>query len=561
MSSATRLFGTESQAEFNRSAILRIRLMAFALLVLFLFIGERLFVLQVLHHSRYSTLARENHVRVEPVPPPRGRIYSSDNVLLAGNLPSYDMILRSEYLDRETEQRFADELQNILPELDLKAVLRSHRQSSAPDHEPVLLWSGLDDTQLAMVKVRQHNLPGLDVVTSSRRFYPLHEVGMHLIGYVSGVSAAEYEDQERGRDFRIIGSSGRAGIERKFEDWLRGTPGSNNIEVDASGRSLRILDSSMPQPGSDIHLSVDASLQLDAYHALEGRRGAVVAIDVASGLVRALVSSPATDPNVFIVGARGSAASSVKKQQGSLFHRALAGQYPPGSTIKPFFALAGLHYGAKTVGTSLWCNGSFTLAASGDRYRDWKAHGEVDLLHSIEASCDVFYYKLALELGVERSSKFLRIFGFGSSTDVGLLGEKGGLVPDDAWKRKKVGERWYQGDTVSYGIGQSYLLVTPMQLAVATATLFSDSGKVRPVLLQDGSVAADPAPLRQINNDHIQIVRDGMLAVVHGSRGTARAQSLSIDFEIAGKTGTAQVVRLRERDNDEPVPEKEQDHS
>ena len=222
-----------------------------------------------------------------------------------------------------------------------------------------------------------------------------------------------------------------------------------------------------------------------------------------------------------------------------------------------------MYHDADIVRDGLWCNGYFTLAGGGRAYRDWKAHGEVDLFASIAQSCDVFYYKLALELGVERSGNFLRHFGFGSGSGLIFPGEKDGLVPGDAWKKQHVGERWYAGDSVSYGIGQGYLLVTPMQLAVATASLFSDKGMVRPVLLQDardGNNAPVVEPW-EIKPEHVHLVRAGMKAVVHGANGTARAQAGKIDFTVAGKTGTAQVVRLVERAEDEPVPEHEQDHS
>ena len=558
MSSAARLFGAESKARELVSSRRRIVFVAFLLLLLFAAVAARLFNLQVVQYSRYSTLARENHVRLQLVPPPRGRIYSSDNVLLAGNLPSHDLMLYGEYLDEATRRHIATVLREILPQLDLMELVRKHAESGAPKYEPILLWPGLDDRQRDWIAARKHGLPGLELVSGSRRFYPLGEAGLHLLGYVSGITAADLEDQSKRRVLRVIGHSGRTGVELEHEDWLRGVPGSDNVEVDASGRSLRVLSSEPFRPGSDLHLSIDASLQLDAYHALAGRRGAVVAIEVPSGKVRALVSSPAADPNS--LGGSAGNTSGLGPRQGNLFNRALTGQYPPASTIKPFFALAGLYHDADVVHDSLWCNGSFTIPGAARAYRDWKAHGHVDLRRGIAASCDVFYYKLALELGVERSGSFLRRFGFGAASGLGLPGEKGGLVPSDDWKRKRLGERWYAGDSVSYGIGQGYFLVTPMQLAVATARLFSGK-EVAPALLQDSEAAPAPLPGWDVSPDHLRMVREGMRAVVHGHDGTARAQGRRIDFTMAGKTGTAQVVRLKERAPGEPVPEQEQDHS
>ena len=320
MSSPSSLFGTESKATEIVAVRRRIAFMAFILLLLFIFVGARIFILQVLQHDRYSTLARENHVRVQPVPPPRGRIYSSDDVLLAGNLPSYDLVLHREYLDLETEESISTLFAQLLPQLDLAEVLRRHTASGTPRHEPVLLWPGLDNHERDRIMVRRHQLPGVDVVTSSRRHYPLGDAGLHLLGYVSGISAAELGDERKRQVLRIIGHSGKAGIELEYEDWLRGIPGSNNVEVDAIGRSLGILSGNPPQPGNDLRLSIDASLQLDAYHALGGRRGAVVAIEVASGKVRAMVSSPAFDPNFFATGIAAEN-TMLKSAQGNLFQQ------------------------------------------------------------------------------------------------------------------------------------------------------------------------------------------------------------------------------------------------
>ena len=543
----------------------RIRLLCWLICLLAAVLASRMFVLQILDHEHFSTLARGNYLKIVPIPPVRGRIYSSDGVLLAGNVPAYDLVLRTEYLD--SLERALPRLQGIVELEDAgPAAVRGQRKSKFRRH--FAIKRGLSEQEVARFWVNNHFFPGFEIVVRFRRHYPLADIAMPVIGYVSGIDDAELERVEDRAQYLVLGQIGKAGIEKRYEHLLKGKPGYQRVEVNAEGSIVRVLEVVPPRRGQTLRLHLDAALQVEAYYALEGKKGSVVAVEPGSGRIKALVSYPAYDPNLFVAGISGDMFARLRSSgKASLFNRAIAGQYPPGSTIKPFLALAGMHYEAAPE-TGLWCPGWFSLPGRPPRvFRDWRksGHGRMDILAAVEESCDVFFYRLALELGIERMGEFLGHFGFGRRTGIGLEGEKAGLVPSREWKRERRGERWYPGDTVVAGIGQGYMLATPLQLAMATAALAIHGERRRPSLLgggaAEGAAGSRPVPVPVRDAGLWESIEEAMIRVVHGGRGTGRAISRGLGFTVAGKTGTAQVVALEHTDADKALPEEHRDHS
>ncbi len=523
----------------------------------------RLFHLQVLEHERYTTLSEANRLRVVPVPPPRGRIFSQDGVLLAGHRLGYDLqVVASEagptqvWLPRLKELVTLNEVH-----LERYRKLRGRRQV----FEPLVLKADLKEREVYRFVVHQHFFPGISVVGRSQRYYPRGLETAHVIGYVSRLSAADLEllGEERSR-YVATDIIGKTGLERAYEHLLHGREGYLEEEVNADGRSLRVVRESPARPGRDLHLSLDAALQFEAQMLLDGKRGAVVAIEPTTGRILALASQPSFDPNLFTVGISARLYRELlDAPDRPLYNRALQGQYPPGSSIKPFYALAALHEEVRGLEQPTWCPGHYRIGGRRGRvFHDWKrgGHGNMSMLPAITQSCDVYFYHLALDLGIRSMSDSLRRFGFGERTRLRGGAEQPGLVPTPEWKLRVRREPWRKGDTLNMGIGQGFLLVTPLQLAAATAALADRGVWRRPSLV----LTEEPEEPEAVTYDprHLHWVREGMRRVVHGARGTARAVGRGLTYEMAGKTGTAQVVKLtEERRRDKDVLEELQDHA
>jgi len=521
----------------------------------------RLFYLQVVSHQHFATLSQENRVKLVAIPPNRGLIYDRNGILLAGNRPSFRLVLTPEDVN-DIEETLA-RLQEIieLSESDLnrfrELLPRSRR------FEPIPLKFKLTEEEVARLAVNRHRFPGLDVRAELTRSYPWGELASHVIGYVGRISAQDLQRLEaQGKEANYRGTShiGKLGIEHYYEDILHGQVGYEKVETNAVGRTIRVLERIAPVPGRDIHLSLDARLQAAAEAALEDYNGAIVAIDPRSGEVLAFVSRPTFDPNLFVNGIDLATYQAYQNDPNRpLYNRALRGEYPPASTVKPFIGLAALHHKVIGANESIYCPGHFTLPNVDHRYRDWKrgGHGRLNLNEAVAQSCDVYFYDVAMRLGIDDLSAFMSYFGFGAPTGIDLNGERTGILPSREWKRRTRNQPWYHGETVITGIGQGFWLATPLQMAQATATMANRGQRVVPHLLravsEPGSDRPVPVPRRTSGEpvpvhdaklwDHAIESMKNVIRI-----GTARRVGIDLSYSMAGKTGTAQVRSIAQNE-------------
>ena len=535
-------------------------------------LAVRLGYLQVSLYDHYRTLSSENRVKLVPLPPTRGLIYDRNGVLLADNYPTYSLEITPDQV-RDLDRTLED-LKLVVPinDEDLQRFHRARRQQRRFDSIPIRVK--LDDEEVARFAVVRHRFPGVDIQARLLRRYPEGDRAVHVLGYVGRINQQEQEQIDAAS---YAGSThiGKLGIERNYEAELHGEVGLQQVEVNALGRVIRVLETRAPEPGKNLRLHLDMGLQEAVLEALGDETGAAVAIDPKTGGVLALVSKPGYDPNPFVEGISGALYKQLRDDpEKPLYNRALRGLYPPGSTIKPFVALAGLELGAVSAGQNKFCPGFYQLPGQSHRYRDWKkgGHGVVDLNKAIVESCDVYFYDLAHDLGIDRLQKFLSGFSFGRKTGIDLTEELGGLLPSREWKERARRQPWYPGETLIVGIGQGYLLTTPLQLASAAATLANGGRYVAPrvaaaIEAPDGSLsvpAPQPPPVQLPVRSRAswEDVTQGMLDVVEGQRGTARRIRTDA-YRIAGKTGTAQVftVGQAEEYDEDKIDKKLRDHA
>ena len=530
-------------------------------------IAGRVFDLQVLEFEHFRTLSESNRVSLVAVPPTRGLIYDRNGVVLAQNTPTYSLEITPEAVqDMDALIAALGELVEI-SDSDLErfrtALAKARRFDSIP------LRFRLNPEEVARIAVNRPFLPGADFRARLARTYPHGSLGAHLVGYVGRIDERDRQSIDAS-NYRGTNHIGKTGVEHYYEDVLHGRAGYEHVEINAFGRTLRVLERRSPVPGRDLYLTIDAGLQAVAEETLGERNGSVVAVEPSSGAVLAFVSVPTFDPNLFAYGiGQEEYTKLLYSPRRPLFNRALNGQYPPGSTIKPIIALAGLEAEAETASAGTFCGGWYSLPDSRHRYRDWKkgGHGDVDLSRAIVESCDVFFYRLALDLGIDRIHDILVNFGIGIPTGIDLSGESSGLAPSPAWKEEVQGQPWYPGETLITGIGQGYTLATPLQLASAAAALGTRGVRLRPqvVLRQEsGNGGESEALIPEIvgtikvgEEEYWRRVIVAMEDVVHGSRGTARRAGEGATYRMAGKTGTAQVIGVaqdEEYDEDEVAP-------
>lgn len=525
----------------------RIRVFALFVVLTFAFLTHRLWVLQVLQGNHYTTMSEHNRIRLERVPAIRGMVFDRSNRLLINSRPSFDI----RYLPDEGEEP-ETALRRLADVVDGDAQNFLAAVGRAGGSEGVTLLRDVDWPSVVAVETRRLDLPGVSVSVRARRSYLTDEMTAHLLGYLGEVNAGQLQ-QLRKRGYRQGDEIGQSGLEKRWEWQLAGRSGVEKVEVNATGRKVRMIDRLNATPGHDIELTLDMKVQRVAYDALRDKEGAIVVLEVDTGAVVAMVSSPAFDPNSFARGlTSGEWRQLTDNEETPLHNRALQGQFPPGSTFKIVTALAALEEGVISPDRRLFCGASYEVGNRVLRCWNKHGHGHVNMHDALVQSCDVYFYRLAQRLGVDKIARYARGFGFGAPTGIELDGESPGLVPDRAWKKRRFGTPWYPGETPMVAIGQGFLGVTPLQMASLAATVANGGTVYRPwfvrrVLSPEGQVMEEYGPVRKtaldLKDRSLAVVRRALFDVVHHQRGTGkRARSGMV--EVAGKTGTAQVVQM-----------------
>lgn len=542
------------QSSERRLYAQRLLIIGFFILFMVFVLLARYYMLQIVQHEYFTTQSDANRIHAMAIAPARGVIKDREGAVLAQSKPSFTLeIVKERVLDLDYTLRELAGMFSIAPE-DIDKFRERLKRPRRP-YEGIPLRANLNDEDIARVAVNQYRLPGVEVQAELVRDYPFKELFGHSIGYVGRINEkelAKLAEQQTLSAYSGVFSMGKIGIEKYYEKELLGIPGVQNVETNVHGRILRTLDHKDPQRGKTLTLYLDQHMQQAAVTALAGRRGAVVAIDVETGGVITAVSNPSFDPNLFVTGISGKDYGALRDSPDlPLLNRITQGTYPPGSTIKPMLALAGLEGGFITPSYAIFDPGYFQLTGQERHFRDWKKGGHgggINVFLAIAQSCDVFFYQLANRMGIDRMHDFLAPFGFGKVTQVDLTGERAGVLPSREWKRAQFKQAWYPGDTINAGIGQGYHLTTPMQLADATAILARRGIRIRPHLLKavdDVDVLLQyDSPILLKDPKNWELVIAGMREVAQGSRGTARKVFKDAHYTVAGKSGTAQVVGI-----------------
>ena len=554
---------------------LRLTVLGFLVLIAFSILISRFYFLQISRYDYYQTLAENNRISIVPIAPNRGLITDRNGVVLAHNFFVYTLEI--------TPSKIAD-LDAIIAELsqlveinsgDLKRFKKLKAQSHS--FESVPIRTHLNEVEAAKFAANRYRFPGVEIKSRLFRHYPHGKLGAHMIGYIGRINDKDLiklAENDLLSNYKGSDHIGKSGIEQSYESELHGTTGFQQVEIDADGKAVRVLSSTAPVSGNNLVLSADIKLQEIAENAFGERRGALVAIKPSTGEVLAFVSMPTFDPNLFVDGIDTENWKLLNESLDKpLINRPLRGIYPPGSTFKPFAALAGLEAGKRQPPFSISDAGYFILPNSSHRYRDWKpgGHGNVDMRRAITISCDTFFYGLAMELGIEKLTNFVRFFGFGEKSGIDIAGEVGGLLPTPEWKQRRFKQPWYKGETVIVGIGQGYTLATPMQLAQATAILANKGVAMRPHLVsgitnsKTGINTLSKAFINNtipLNDKNLEIVKLGMIDVTLPG-GTAAAVGANAGYSIAAKTGTAQVIGIKQNEkyNEKLINERHRDHA
>ncbi|MDF2154895.1 penicillin-binding protein 2 [Vibrio sp. CAU 1672] len=536
--------------------------------------------IQVNQFKDYQTRSNDNRIKIVPIAPNRGLIYDRNGVLLAENRPVFNLELTPEKI-KDIDSTIA-KLQTIL-EITPEQIERFHRERKRTRRfKSVPLMTQLDEKQVAIFSVNQYRFPGVEISATLKRYYPYSEVLTHVIGYVSRINDRDMQRlirEEKDANYQATRDIGKLGIEKYYEDLLHGTAGYQEVEVNSRGRVIRTLKYVPPTPGKDIVLNLDINLQLYVHQLLDGRRGSAVVLDPKDSGVLAMVSSPSYDPNAFVHGISGKAYRSLLNDKNRpLVNRTTLGIYPPASTIKPFMAVSALQEGVVTPTTVRNDPGYWRIPNSDTRpFRDWRrwGHGKVDIVKSIEESVDTFYYQIAYDMGIDRISHWMMMFGFGDYTGIDIFEESKANMPTRDWKMARHKTPWYKGDTIPVGIGQGYWTATPMQIAKATSVLVNQGSVAAPHLLkatidnggdfnkQQTAEYVTYPPIQNVPDKYWQLAKEGMRRVNHGKKGTARRSFNNMKYQTAGKSGTAQVYSLaedEEYDADE-VAEHLRDHA
>lgn len=553
----------------SRIFVSRVMVTAFFIAALVTILLWRYYNLQVLNYEDYATQSDKNRILVQTINPQRGLIYDNMGVLLADNRPSYTLSIVPENIKNFNET--IDKLRQLvkLTDKNIEDYQRSLKGNRRP-FQPVPLRYRLTEEEIARVAVNEYSLQGVEVEAQLVRDYPLGELFAHSVGYVGKINDKDWRNfsEEEAKRYQGIHTIGKIGLEKFYEEQLFGELGYRHVEINARMRVLRTLEKQNPSPGKNLRLFLDSRLQETAMRAMAGRRGAVVALDVKTGGVLAILSSPSYNPNLFVTGISHKNYSALRDSKDvPLFDRTIQGRYPPASTVKPMLGLAGLTYGVVSQSYTIFDPGYYQLENDDRIYRDWKrtGHGIVNLYKAIVQSSDTFYYDMSFRMGIDRIHSFGSEFGMGIHTGIDLPSERRGLWPSREWKKQVRGLPWFPGDTLNVGIGQGDALATPLQMAVMVSTIASRGQHLRPKMVRaiDGQEQEiEVLSFVEVDNRYWDYVSKAMYDVMHASNGTARGSGRNSSYKMAGKTGTAQVVGIAQGEeyDSEGLYERHRDH-
>jgi len=557
---------TEKEVFFSR-----VLFCSLVILILASIIFTRLFYLMVIESDDYKLRSANNTIRTQSVPASRGLIFDRNGDILASNKPVFQLeMIPEQVIDINKTLENLAELQLISKDNFSEINKRIERNLQ---FKSIVLKRNLDDREVAIFANNRINFKGIDIKSRLSRHYPKGEAFAHTLGYVGSISSGDYSRFDPGF-YTGKEQIGKTSIERNFESYLRGQPGIQKLLVNVRGRVMETIDQDPFQPGNNLTLTIDSDLQEVAYKAMGDQKGAVVILDASNGEILVMVSTPSFDPNQLSLGLTQDEFNAfTRNKKKPLFNRAIAGQYPPGSTIKPMIALGALEMGIVEPELYMPCEGKFLLPNYSRPFNDWATHGSVNVVRAIQASCDVYFYEVANEMGIEKMSLFLKKFNLGAPTEIDINPEKNGVIPNREWKRNNFSSRenqsWYQGETIIAGIGQGYMLATPLQLAVATAIVANRGSAHKPHLLkaientQTGEfqyIGSEKINyLEDIKEENWDLVHQGMVAVVNERRGTAYGV-FPDNSPIAGKTGSSQVFSIDRSTSEKEVPLELRDH-
>ncbi|MCP3676904.1 MAG: penicillin-binding protein 2 [Deltaproteobacteria bacterium] len=546
----------------------RLYYVAGIVLFIFLLIIIRLWHLQVIKSSEMKRFSENNRIRVVRLTAPRGIIFDRNGNRLVENRPGFDLtVVREDLKDIEALKETLPDRIEIAPDAIEEALRRGRR---LPPYQSIKLKEDIGWEEVAAIESFRTDIPGIGLDVSPRRLYPYNGLASHLIGYVGEIDEGNLR-RLGGVDYKAGDTIGKYGLEESWDGFIRGSAGGKQIEVDAIGREIALLEKLSPVPGNNIYLTIDLNTQKRARQLMKGKAGAIVAMEPRSGRILAMVSSPSFDPNVFTTRMTDEEWERlVKNPLNILTNRVIQGQYPPASTFKVITAAALLEDGL--ISSSAKIESGPVFEFGGREYRDWKeeGHGAIDVYRAIVESSDTFFYQMGLKLGVDRLSHYAIGFGLGTRTGIEIKGEKGGLVPSKAWKKGKYGKPWYMGETISVSVGQGFLLATPLQVLSAYAAIANGGRLFLPQVVErietpDGEVIRDFVPketgVLPVSKRTLDVVRSALKGVVSDDKGTARFIRTR-GLAIAGKTGTAQVAMLgEERLKAKEIPYRLRDHA
>jgi penicillin-binding protein 2 len=542
----------------------------FIMLVMGLTLISRYVDLQVNQFQNFATDSDNNRVHVRPAAPTRGVIYDRNGEILADNRPTSNLSIIRERTDDLGQ--LINKVGSLITLTDNDITRFYSRLKRRKPFEPTPLKFNLTEKEQAILAVNQHILDGTKVSARLTRFYPKRDLFTHVVGYVGRINDRESKIINP-INYSGTDSIGKIGIEKFYEESLLGEVGSDHVETNARGRVMRVIDHVSPVAGNDLQLHLDSRLQQVAYEAFSGERGSLVAIEIETGGVLAMVSAPSYDANPFVSGISQKAYDALLNSEDKpMFNRSIRGQYPPGSTIKPLFGLIGLQSQSITTDTKIEDPGYFLMEGIERPWRDHNSerggHGKgVDLAKAIIESCDVFFYKMGVKIGIDTLATSSEAFGLGKKTNIDLPGERSGIMPSRIWKKNARGASWFDGDTINVSIGQGFMLTTPLQLAVMTASIASRGDLIQPQIVKSINGVENPTikvtESSEISDKYWNYIHESMRDVVHSNRGTARGINKGLTYNIAGKTGTAQVISINASDEYDrsKISERQWDHA